>query len=298
MRLRSPTVDDAPVVCALIARRDAVDFGITGAAERTVEDMLHGWQAPGFTLATDAVLAEHGDEPVGYGVVSDRGSFAIVVPEHEGQGVGTALLAWVEQREREVGRPVHRQWYAGSNEPARALLAAAGYAFVRSYVRMGVSLNQLDGVPVLPAGFTLRAPDPDRDAFALHALDDTSFAAIPDYQPEPLEVFRSQHLLNPEFDPALSRVAVRDGRIAGFLIASRMANGETGHVDILAVGPEHQRRGIGRALLLDAFARFAVAGLLDAELVVASDNPRARALYEQVGMRPRFRRDAVERSMH
>jgi ribosomal protein S18 acetylase RimI-like enzyme len=61
------------------------------------------------------------------------------------------------------------------------------------------------------------------------------------------------------------------------------------------VHPEHRGRGLGAALLLDAFARFAAAGLTEAQLGVASDNPRALRLYERVGMYPRFQVDVYER---
>lgn len=65
---------------------------------------------------------------------------------------------------------------------------------------------------------------------------------------------------------------------------------------ILAVAPDHQRRGLGRALLHRAFTQYAEAGLTRAELGVLSVNDRARALYERSGMRPRFTLDVVERA--
>jgi ribosomal protein S18 acetylase RimI-like enzyme len=45
------------------------------------------------------------------------------------------------------------------------------------------------------------------------------------------------------------------------------------------------------------FARCAQAGLRQAMLGVASDNPRAAQLYERVGMRVHYRLDAYERDM-
>ena len=68
-----------------------------------------------------------------------------------------------------------------------------------------------------------------------------------------------------------------------------------GFVDVLAVHPDHQRRGLGSTLLRNSFAGFAAAGLKEAQLGVASDNPRALALYERVGMHARFQTDVYER---
>ncbi len=82
---------------------------------------------------------------------------------------------------------------------------------------------------------------------------------------------------------------------AGFLLSHRWPHEDAGYVGLLAVGPEHRHRGLGRAMLTTAFAGYAAAGLGAAELGVASDNPRALALYEQVGMAPRFQIDSYER---
>jgi ribosomal protein S18 acetylase RimI-like enzyme len=50
------------------------------------------------------------------------------------------------------------------------------------------------------------------------------------------------------------------------------------------VPPEHRRRGIGKALLLDAIAQArALSGVEDLVLAVTVGNPQARALYKAVG---------------
>lgn len=66
-------------------------------------------------------------------------------------------------------------------------------------------------------------------------------------------------------------------------------------MDLLGVHPNHRSRRLGTALLQNAFVHFAAAGLREAQLGVASDNPQALRLYERCGMTPRFRIVTFER---
>ncbi len=293
MRLRAPVFDDAPAVLAVLVARDVADLGVPDA---TLEDLLEEWGGSDLDLAADVRVADAGNgHIVGYVAVRRPGTLAVVHPDHEGHGVGARLLDWAEARDRARGRDLHRQWTAGSNDSARALLIGAGYSVARSYWRMVCSLESVGPALPAPAGFDLRAVDIARDALALHALDAASFAGRPDYAPESLREFREEHLEAHDFDAGLSRVAQRDGRIAGFLLARRFVDDAVGYVDILAVDPRHQGRGVGTALLGSAFAAFAGAGLREAQLGVASDNPLALRVYERAGMTVRFRFDIYER---
>ncbi len=221
----------------------------------------------------------------------------VVDPRFEGRGVGRALVQWAEGRERERGRDRHRQWLGAADGELRSVLTEAGYAKVRSYWRM---VREFDGSEQwgvdVPDGVRLRALDVEADAVSVHALDDRSFSTVPDYNPSTLEQFREEHLAAHDLSPALSVIAEVDGAIAGFALTKVWSEGTTGFVDVLAVDPAHQGRGLGRALLRHAFAGYAAAGLREAQLGVASDNPRAFELYERVGMRQKFRFDVYERA--
>jgi ribosomal protein S18 acetylase RimI-like enzyme len=177
------------------------------------------------------------------------------------------------------------------------LLFDAGYVVARGNFRMALRLGD-DTFRLssdTPAGIRLRALDVNRDVLAIHTVDAASFAGQSDYQPETLAAFTEEHLQAHDFDPGLSRVAERFGDVVGFLLARRWRHESVGFVDILAVHPDHQRRGLGQAMLLSAFAGFAAGGLREAQLGVSSDNARALRLYERVGMTPRFRVDMLER---
>ena len=279
---------------ALLVARHTADLGLPLFRLEEVQDE---WRAPDLELDRDALLIELDGALAGYGIVHRPGAFAVVAPEHEGRGVGTRLLHWTEQRERERQADAHRQIAAATNTRARELLQSAGYGKVRSYWRMARPLDRGVAEAGPPPGVTLRALDPGADGRALHALDAESFGSSPDYVPESYDMFVQEHLQAHDTAPELSLVAEDAGQIVGFLLARRWAHEGSGYVDLLAVAPSQQRRGIGTALLTHGFARFAAAGLVQAQLGVASDNPRGLRVYEAAGMGPRFQFDIFERPL-
>lgn len=294
MRLRAPALDDAEVVLEVLSARDIADIG---EPDYTLQDLLEEWQLAEVDLAEDARVVEVAGQIAGYGIVRRPGAVVTVDPRFEGRGVGRMLLEWSEARSRQRGRDRHRQYVGAGNDRARELLTGAGYTLLRSYWRM---VRELDGseqpAPVIPTGVRLRALDLEADAVAVHALDDRSFSTVPDYNPSTFEQFRDEHLAAHDLDPGLSVIGEADGMVAGFALTKVWPEARAGFVDVLAVDPAHQGRGLGSALLRHAFAAYAAAGLREAQLGVATDNPRALDLYERVGMRPKFRFDVYERA--
>ncbi len=287
MALRAPTEADAERVLALLAARDTVDLG---APDYTLEDLLAEWRMSDFDLARDAVLHEtEQGEIAGYARVRRPGTFAAVHPGHEGEGIGSTLLDWTERRERELGLEGHRTATAASNARAVELLTSRGYSATRSFWRMGLALASASLPPEQEiAGVSFRALDAERDGEAIYALDRLAFASVGGTEPESLAAFTEEHLQSHDLAPTVSTVAERSGAPIAFLLAQRWESESVGYVSILAVTPEEQGRGIGRALLRRAFVAMAAEGLDEARLGVAADNPKALRLYEGLGMRPRF----------
>ncbi len=95
----------------------------------------------------------------------------------------------------------------------------------------------------------------------------------------------------PQYD---FRVAVRDGRIAGFLVARAVAEDEREILN-LAVGPDFRRQGVGRDLLTGLLAGAPGAVFLE----VRASNGAARNIYksmgfQEVGSRPEYYQDPPE----
>ena len=78
-------------------------------------------------------------------------------------------------------------------------------------------------------------------------------------------------------------LARRNARPVGWVAGRVLASGR-GYVDMLAVAMSERRRGLGRALLLHAFADLQVAGGRDLTLEAQAENAAALGLYRSVGL--------------
>lgn len=295
-RLRSQLPTDAQAVLALLVAREEADIG---APDITLEDLRDQWRDADFELAADARVAETADgRIVGYAAMSREVTMLVVVaPDHEGRGVGSRLRVWAEQRDRVRGSARHCQWIAAGNVSARRLLIAADYRPQRSYWRLARRLDAVEAGAAPPAGVSLRPVEVDRDAAPLHALNEVSFKASPDYEPYSFNAFYEEHLGAHDLDRELSFVAERGEEPVGFLLSRRWPKRNAGFIDLLGVHPDCRGCGLATAMLETAFAGFAAAGLREAQLGVASDNPGALRLYERQGMAKRFRYDTYERAV-
>jgi mycothiol synthase len=297
MRLRPATDADAEAAHAVIAARDIADLGVP---DYTLADLREEWGFAQVDLAKDVVVGEADDGGLeAYGMARRMGVMAIVHPEHEGKGWGALLLEWAEARHAERGDDFRRQWINEGNERAKHLLETAGYRWVRSYARMGRSLDDPVEEPRLPDDVRLRQLDPASDAEAVYELDKAAFSGAPDFDVMPLAQFREQHLETHSLVSEMSFVAERAGEPVGFLTSHRWDEDDppTGYVALLAVSPEAQRGGIGTAMLLSAFRAYAADGLKEAALGVSMENPRALRIYEGAGMTKRFGFETYERPL-
>jgi len=86
------------------------------------------------------------------------------------------------------------------------------------------------------------------------------------------------------FEPGASFAVQAPGSLdlLGFVLASRMAP-DRGHIAELAVAPEVQHRGLGRALLTRALGGLHGLGCRTTQLAVGLDHPGAVHLYRQLG---------------
>jgi ribosomal protein S18 acetylase RimI-like enzyme len=121
------------------------------------------------------------------------------------------------------------------------------------------------------------------DEDELEVLDAATWT--PDVTPAPYDPERRFFDERTRADDVL--VATVDGRIAGYVKLGRVnelaASDHVRMVSGLAVGPEFQRRGLGRALVDAAIAEARARGARRLTLRVLGGNEGARRLYEAAG---------------
>ena len=289
--IRPPREEDAEGVLAVIQARDIADIG---QPDFTLEDVRADWATPGVDLARDAwVVQDPAGTVVATGLLLGDDALLHVHPDACGAGIGTSLRELAEDRARERGAAVLRQFVPVANAGARALLLDAGYWPAQLYLRM---VADLDAVPPPSGTPPVRPFERDRDEAAVHALVQECLGEIEGYVAVTLETWRAQKIAKRHWDPALWLVLEDGEGIAGAALGETWEGG-VGYVGELAVAPRARGRGYGRELLLALFAAFRATGLRTAELSVHGANRAAARLYESAGMRSSWEAERWEKAL-
>lgn len=136
--------------------------------------------------------------------------------------------------------------------------------------------------PVWPTGVAVTDLTADDEA-AVHELiyDRAGWASVPGHSSRALPQWR--HLFVADSTPDQLVVARRGPEVVGAALG-KVFSDATGWVAQLAVAREEQKRGLGRALLLEAFRRRVAAGATRLGLGVSAENAHALGLYLGIGL--------------
>jgi ribosomal protein S18 acetylase RimI-like enzyme len=317
--MRPACLEDIPAVTEMMNESSRQLYGVDQfEAEEFVTDL----QAPGFNMETDTLLVTNGDgRPVGYYEVWDLltpsvrvNLFGATHPEYEGLGIGSALLAWAEQRAYRAvlrapqeARVVIQGVCAHHNQRARQLFLDHGFQEIRHFYRMVIDLDQAPAPLEWPAGIhVVNYAEQIVDlADIVHAVRDSfkdHFNYVESSFEEELSRWQHHVLENPEFDPSLWFVALDEDQVAGISLCwpKADANQDMGWVSTLGVRRAWRKRGLGLALLLHSFSAFSQRGKRQVGLGVdASSLTGATRLYEKAGMRPdpKYQLDMYEKEL-
>lgn len=281
--MRPPTMADAVAVAELTSAAAPEPFPVHWVERE--------WTEPGFDLAADARLTD--------------GAYAAVWDGRAGkawldfQGApGPGLVEWAEARAREKGlvRGLGHAW--SENAAVKDALERAGYRLIRHSYRMRIELDGVEEEPVWPIGVEVRTFRPG-DERLFYEVHEETFADHWEHERSPYEEWAHWLLEPPMFEPELWFVAEEGGEPAGIAIDHlRPELPGVGWVQILGVRRPWRRRGLGRALLLQAFQAFRERGLREAGLGVDAESlTGATRLYESVGMRLFSRSDIYEKPL-
>lgn len=269
---------DASAVTAVIEAEELADVGEVVIEEA---DIVADWQRPGYDVSAGTVGVCDGDRLVAYAELGHGGrGDAAVHPDYRGRGIGTWLAGWMRQRGRETGCAVIGMPMP-QGSPGDRLMEAMGY-----HVRWTSWVLQLpEGAAVpdrpLPAGYAVRAATED-DLEAAFTVNEDAFLEWSDRERDTFEVWRSQVVQRPGFEPWHLRV-VTDPTGEVVAMALLQLHDDQAYVARLATRADQRGRGLAQALLVDAFTAGAQHGAARFELSTDS-RTGALGLYEKVGM--------------
>lgn len=300
-----PASDVTPVTEMCNAASQAED-GIDEVDEQVQRE---SYRSPGFDPERDAVVvhdgagrvvaaAEYWDNEEAH--VSPYLYLRIhpeVVDGDTGTAIGAAVVSWAEGRSAltlELAAPdlavTLSSGASSANEAMQRILQEAGFGYVRSSWQMQIDLgDEPPPPPTWPEGIEVRSAEPTEAEYrAILAVENDAFADHYGFVPNSYADFVHYATQMFPFDPALWRLAMDGDQIAAISLNTPHRPGmpDVGWVGTLGVRRAWRRRGLGEALLRDAFRLFHARGKRQVGLGVdASNLTGATRLYERVGMR-------------
>jgi len=281
-RRRHAEPADARAVAALAA---AMDVAVQGSTDFTLADLQEEWRE--LDIARDAWVVLDAGRVVGYGTVEEHGdrwrTDGYVHPEAFGRGIGALLVENLENEVVARGATCVQTATLLADARAQALLTSRGYTEIRRFWQMRIELAEPPVAAQWPEGLTGTTFDP-ADAEAFWGAYEDAFADHWQHEREPFETWRGANVDRDDFSPGLWTV-VRDGEeIVAGTICLPERNG-VAWLSRLFTRRAWRRRGIGDALLADAFGKFWADGRRTIGLGVDAQNETgATHLYERAGM--------------
>lgn len=287
-----PTQEDVHDVLALMR---AFDEAVSGEADTDLDDLQHDWAT--LALDQDAWLAKTDQgELLAYAALLPHQTHGLRIdiyaaPDHYESELTGAMLALCLSRTDELagqqgpGRIQRLVAYTlHSNGFYRDLFEGAGFEPVRFIYQLHKELPTAPQAPQWPEGIQARTFIPEKDDRATYELIQTAFDR-PGRVRYSFEKWK-QHMLRPgSYRPELWSLAFSGEILVGACLGFDYP--DEGWVRQLAVSEQWRGRGLGSALLRNAFSLFYRLGKRRVGLTAESDNPKALAFYERVGMKIR-----------
>jgi mycothiol synthase len=288
---------------------DAAESVDTGEPRRHENDVATEWKSAECHPAEDwwvAVAADGAVAAVAWIWSETAGEVTAdhyVHPEHRGRGLGETMLDVIEARGAELPSRTSEGaarrlvvWCEDSDAERRASLDRRGFTAVRQYFEMEIDLADDLAAPTWPREMEARGYRPGIDDHAVHEADLEAFAEHHLFEPRDYDEWRIFHADAPDADVTLWWLAWEGDELAGFVIPFAGDRGAV--IGDLAVRRPWRGRGIGRALLLAAFATLRERGQNVARLTVDAQNVTdAVRVYEAAGMHVSRRFDVMERPL-
>ncbi|WP_396668848.1 GNAT family N-acetyltransferase [Microbacterium sp. R86528] len=310
---RHPTVDD---IDGMHQAQRAADLADHPSWTTPREDIADSFDLPEIDPERDMVVALGDDGAVialGTTMRHPDSSERVKVymtgavhPHWRRRGIGTALAKWQHARALEhlvsidTTLPGEIDMYAGEGSGAVVIAERYGLKTARwfmSMVRdMSIEIPELE----VRDGIEFVAYSADRAEEARLARNDAfrdHWGSLPS-QPERWKQFVGGPFIRPD----LSTLALADGRIVGFCLASVneedwvTLGASNSYIDLIGVVRDHRGKGLAPRVIARTLAAIRAAGLEKAVLDVDTDSPTgANTLYERLGFVATEREQALTR---
>ena len=300
---RHASLDDAEMAAEMGKQYSLATSGFADIDAATLRNM---WQSPNFHPAQDVYLVFSPENKlVGYYETWANNLppvhpyiWGAVDVNFQNLGIGTHMLAWAENRVRQLLDKVPPEARVAPVcgcehhlENAKALFENNGWAYLRSSYSMRIDFESAPPAPELPAGLTIQTYRPEL-AEAIYRTVDEAFRDHFGHLDQPFEVgfarFKKTMIDDPLFDPSLWFLALDDGEIVATSLCRPQAwdDPQSGYISSLGVRRAWRKHGLGLALLHQSFGEFYRRGTRKVSLGVDALNiTGALRLYEKAGMR-------------
>jgi ribosomal protein S18 acetylase RimI-like enzyme len=232
-----------------------------------------------------------------------------VDPDFEALGIEEYLLEWAEERATQVLDRVEPDLRIAMRLRTHSLvksfqrpLQEANWRLIRSGYTMRIDMDKAPPEPFWPEGIRLKPYDPEQEARHVYQADEEAnqdhFGFIREDPEKGFQRFMHNMTGDDSYDPSLWFLAVEGEEIVGFCICRKYGaeDPETGYVSSLGVRRPWRRRGVARAMLLQAFGEYYRCGRRNVELGVDAESlTGALDLYKKVGMHIHRQYDLYEK---
>ena len=261
-------------------------------AEMDDASMARYYSRADFDLVGNSWLLFHGAAPVGAAVIYPRAIFGdrppgnfdmYVVPSHWQHGLGSRLLAHLEQAARARGHHTLETTIAREDVKSVKFLRGRGFEVIAQSTHLARSgAARLPGKDA-PEGYTIRSlaslgglPEMYRETTNRLGAYDANYSLI---RPEEIEAISTSET----WDPAgVLFLLDSDARIVGVIRASAGA-GSRATLHEIRLEPGSRRKGLGTFMLAEALRYLAGRGITRVELDTSGENTPAHNLAVKAG---------------
>ena len=211
----------------------------------------------------------------------------VVKPELRGSPLAWEMLTWAMKQVKVNAKQVGREhigvfWVDERDELLRSWLVSQGFALASRDVYLICDLAAPRPEAKLADGYEVRSARGLAEVRQRAQAQYGAFSSTADVE-RYVQRF-TRFMQSPVYDPEWDVVAAApDGRIGAFCIAWSDPLTGVGLFEPVGTHPDFQRKGLGKAVMLEALARLQRLGMRQAIVTTGEDNLPAIKLYESVG---------------